>query len=308
MKLFHSVRSVLSAIAALLALSSMTPVVMADGNCFQCLSHSGCRQACDCTCSSQNLTLWTQGCGEDGNPIVICQNTGAVPPVWELASCTRGWCPEPPPNCSPNGDLCDDDNVCCSGICNDFTGECDSSESPLLINLASDSTQYRLTSAEDGVIFDLNADGYFEQVAWTNPDSAVAFIAMDRNRNGQIDDGTELFGTHSPLRNGGFAANGFEALLDLDGGIDASDWKIDEHDPVYNRLRLWLDRNHNGISERRELLTLREAGITTLFTGYRETNRIDKHGNRYLFQGIALVFRHGKVRERQVFDVVFATN
>ena len=68
---------------------------------------------------------------------------------------------------------------------------------PIIVDTANDG--YHLTSVEDGVRFDLDADGTPELVAWTRPGSDDAFLAIDRNGNGRIDDGTELFGNHTPV-------------------------------------------------------------------------------------------------------------
>jgi hypothetical protein len=74
--------------------------------------------------------------------------------------------------------------------------------SPIIINLRNDKLDLRLTSAVDGVPFDLDGDGALEQVSWTAPGSAVAFLVLDRNGNGIIDDGSELFGTATRKRDG----------------------------------------------------------------------------------------------------------
>lgn len=82
---------------------------------------------------------------------------------------------------------------------------------------------------------------------------------MDRNGNGQIDDGTELFGNYTPGRADGSditTANGFEALRYLQGttyGFARPDTVIDQFDEGFGRLLLWRDLNHNGISEPGEL-------------------------------------------------------
>ena len=98
--------------------------------------------------------------------------------------------------------------------------------SPILISLRNNSRNYRLTSAVDGVPFDIDADGVLDQVAWTSTDSDVAFLVLDRNDNGVIDDGSELFGTATRKRDGSLAADGFDALLDLDGGPAVSDGRM----------------------------------------------------------------------------------
>lgn len=80
------------------------------------------------------------------------------------------------------------------------TPSCDDDcKSPLLLSLRGD---YRLTSAHDGVQFDIDGDGISEQVAWTARDSDLAFIALDRNGNARIDSGTELFGDSTLLATG----------------------------------------------------------------------------------------------------------
>jgi hypothetical protein len=98
------------------------------------------------------------------------------------------------------------------------------------------------------------------------------------------------------------------ALADLDvasgGPIDG---RIDSRDPVYASLRLWLDRNHNGLSEFGELLTLSEEGVIALFTQYRESRRTDQNGNRYAFVGSALVEQNGREHRRVLFDVLLKT-
>lgn len=186
------------------------------------------------------------------------------------------------------------------GVWDFWSGSCDS---PLMIDIQNNAASYHLTSPENGVWFDLNANGIPERVAWTHKNSDVGFVVLDRNQNGFIDDGTELFGTSTLLRDGTRAANGFSALLDLDGGSSASDGKISETDSVFGELRLWIDSNHNGFSEPDELHTFADVGIAKLYTGYQETPRVDNNGNAYRFRGSATIVRRGVERERRMFDV-----
>jgi len=177
-------------------------------------------------------------------------------------------------------------------------------QSPLLINLDNNSSNYRLTSALDGVMFDLDANGHPDRVAWTPGGEHIAFVVLDRNGNGRIDDGSELFGNATPLQNGHIAGNGFDALHDLDDR--PSDRQINRADAIYPRLRLWIDTNHNGMSEPAELFTLQEKGLVAIFTDYHETQRRDTNGNWYRFSGKALIDRNGIEVPRHVFDVYFA--
>jgi hypothetical protein len=217
--------------------------------------------------------------------------------------CTCSW---PPPTCAQDGSACSSASECCSGYCNTDGGSCGLPGSPILINLKDNSSNYHLTSAADGVLFDIDHNGQPNRIAWTQAESMVAFLVLDRNQNGRIDNGGELFGNFTLKRDGHLAANGFDALLDLDGGPGASDGKIDRNDQSYADLRLWLDRNHNGYSEPDELLTLSDAGVDAVFTSYRETPRVDRYGNQYRYEGLASMSTRGGESPRKVFDVFFA--
>ncbi len=168
-------------------------------------------------------------------------------------------------------------------------GMCELPNCPLIIDTARDG--YRLTSVENGVRFDLNADGVPEQVAWTRRDSDDAFLVMDRNGNGRIDDGTELFGNFTPAYPNTpdiTAPNGFEALRFTESpsyGQSYADRQIDRRDAVYARLMLWRDRNHNGYSEPEELELLSRSGIEAIETDYRLSRKVDRHGNEFRQRG-----------------------
>lgn len=157
--------------------------------------------------------------------------------------------------------------------------------SPIIVDTARDG--YHLTSAEDGVLFDLDANGTPELTAWTRAESDDAFLAMDRNGNGRIDDGTELFGNHTPGSPDAAALNGFEALRTLHSpayGASTLDRSIDAGDAAFGRLLLWRDANHNGISEPDELMPANVL-LAAIGTEYREKRRVDRFGNQFRQQG-----------------------
>ena len=181
--------------------------------------------------------------------------------------------------------------------------------SPIVIDTAGDG--YRLTSADEGVVFDLDANGIVaEKVAWTEPDGDEAWLVLDRNGNGMIDSAAELFGSRTPAyadASTPITQNGFDALEFLEGpgyGRSKTDQIIDASDEVYARLRLWFDRNHNGVSEPDELVPLAEAGVLAISAEYKENARRDQHGNKFSLMGKAL-FRRPEGQEvwRHVYDV-----
>jgi hypothetical protein len=187
-------------------------------------------------------------------------------------------------------------------------GSCCCPPTPILINL--DGNHYDLTNAIDGVPFDINPDGRREKVAWTQPQSTVAFLVLDRDGNGIIDDGSELFGnyTYQAEPDAGSARNGFRALAVFDshsyGGN--GDGVITEADSVFPHLRLWLDLNHNGISEPLELRSLSSAGIAGIELDYRVSGRRDRHGNQFRYR--SKIIDQGKAGvSRWAWDVLVMT-
>lgn len=164
-------------------------------------------------------------------------------------------------------------------------------DDPILVNPQHDG--FHLTSAEDGVLFDIDADGDVEQVPWTRPGSDDAWLAMDRNGNGVIDNGSELFGNRTPAFAGQpepVAANGFDALdflQGLDYGRNIDDGVLDGRDEVFGRLLVWRDANHDGISQRWELETASHAGLVAIEVHAKESRRRDPNGNLFALRAKA---------------------
>lgn len=187
-------------------------------------------------------------------------------------------------------------------------GTCRMENTPIIVDVENDG--YELTSARNGVFFDLDADGEKERVAWTDPNGNEAFLVLDRNGNGRIDDGTELFGDRSPIYRDTpepRAQNGFDALLALekpDYGRVSADRIIDRRDAAFDRLFLWHDANHDGISQPGELMPVRDTKIVGVGTTAKEKRRVDKYGNRFGLKGLIYIERpNGKIKSQDVWDI-----
>jgi|GEM_PF-881630 len=204
----------------------------------------------------------------------------------------------------------------CQGTC--YEGMCDTSEcfqypdgsystncySPLLIDIGGHG--YHLTSAAQGVQFDLNSDGYSESLSWPR-DGDNAFLCLDRNHDGKIDKGRELFGNYTPLSDGTMAHNGFAALAEYDHaelGGNQDGW-IDHGDAIWSSLLLWEDANHDGISQPSELLGLDVAGVVRIDVRYGLSKRVDEFGNAFRYKGNSVVLENGKEHDRNIYDVFF---
>ena len=124
--------------------------------------------------------------------------------------------------------------------------------SPLALDL--DGYGVETTTVESGVYFDHDDNGFAEKSGWVGKDDGL--LVRDINNNGLIDDGTELFGNNSVLSSGQKAANGFEALADLDSN---SDGVFNSSDAAWNQVKVWKDANQNGEVDSGELLTLEQA-------------------------------------------------
>lgn len=155
--------------------------------------------------------------------------------------------------------------------------------SPIIIDLAGNG--FDLTSATNGVRFDITGKGYPIQLGWTISASDDAWLALDRNGNGTIDNGTELFGNYTPqpvTPN----KNGFLALAEFDKQQNGGngDGLITPADQVFVLLRLWRDVNHNGVSEQAELSGLLASGVTEIELEYTEARRTDRYGNAFRYR------------------------
>ena len=241
-----------------------------------------------------------------GGPVVDCEDDGydfttSGPSGADCCPPT----PQPPPT---------DPTPCthhCGGGAGGFPVEgctCSNWISPIVIDLLGDG--FDLTGAAEGVSFDIDGDGARDNISWTAADSDEAWLALDRDGDGRVDDGRELFGnfTAQPAPPPGELKNGFLALAELDRPASGgnSDGVIDGLDSVFSALRLWRDANHDGRSAPGELHTLPSQGVARIHLDYRESKRADAHGNQFRYRAKVGDAKGSKVN-RWAWDVFLVT-
>ncbi len=157
------------------------------------------------------------------------------------------------------------------------------------------------------VTFDIDNNGVAEHLTWIDGNRGDVFLVMDRNGNGVVDDGSELFGNGTPLSNGFVAPHGYMALQDLDAPSNGGngDGFLSASDHLFTKLQLWHDGNQNAVSESWELKGMPEGGLIWIDLRYSSFSRIDGHGNNLKFLSPALVRRGNRFVRTWAGDVFF---
>lgn len=186
----------------------------------------------------------------------------------------------------------------------DCGGCCCGPTSPILIDTTGQG--FYLTSAQGGVRFDFLDNGHPIQMAWTAPGTNNAFLVLP-GADGLVHNGKQLFGnlTSQPVSKN---PNGFAALAvyDLPANGGNGDGIIDARDAIFSSLRLWIDANHDGISQPEELHTLPSLGVTSISLNYKLDRRTDQYGN--VFRDRAQVNPGDPTNTgRMAYDVFFVT-
>ncbi|MDP1903945.1 MAG: hypothetical protein Q8M09_06845, partial [Pseudomonadota bacterium] len=170
------------------------------------------------------------------------------------------------------------------------TGHC-----PLVLDLDGDGLETVSTST--GAYFDHDANGFAELTGWAHKDDGL--LVWDRNGNGMIDSGRELFGDRTLLKTGAFAADGYAALAEWD---DNKDGRIDANDAIWANLKIWRDTDGDGYSANGELHALSAFGIQSLSLANTTGNVSDGQGNTRTHLGS---YTRAGGAGRQMGDFVF---
>ncbi len=145
---------------------------------------------------------------------------------------------------------------------------------PLVFDLDGDGIT-TMSIDDSNTFFDLDNSGFAERTSWIG--SGEGLLAYDRNGDGIINGGDELFGDRTLMKDGKtLASSGFAALAEYD---DNKDGKIDSNDAIYTLLRIWQDSDGDGITSAGELKQLVELGIVSIGLSYSNTGVTDSANN-----------------------------
>ena len=155
---------------------------------------------------------------------------------------------------------------------------------------------FHLTGPDNGVAFRETNGGPVMKMSWTDPAYHNGWLMLPRN--GRVTALEDMFGNFT-AQPSSTDPNGYLALATYDLNHDGV---IDGNDPVYERLRLWIDSNHDGVSQPSELHTLPEVGVTSLKVAYGESRWVDRWGNQFLYKSLA-----GDHKDKHDYDVFLLT-
>ena len=136
---------------------------------------------------------------------------------------------------------------------------------PLTLDLNNDGKISTL-NLSNGVYFDHNKDGVAFKSSWIGKEDGI--LVFDKNNNGLIDNGNELFGNFTEIEESKFAINGYHALSLQDTNNDG---KINSLDENFSKLKIWQDLNEDGVSQSNELKTLKEHGIKSISLNFTKS-------------------------------------
>jgi Ca2+-binding RTX toxin-like protein len=170
---------------------------------------------------------------------------------------------------------------------------------PLVLDLNGDGI-HTIGSSASTAFFDFDGSGSRTHTGWIGSDDG--FLVLDRNHNGQIDAGSELFSNFTPLANGRLAPNGFDALREFDSNKDGV---IDTKDAIWSSLKIWRDSNVDGHSDEGELVSLDALGIVAIRLGSDGTVRTLDNGNVVRGTGSFVQIVDGVQVERAMQEVWF---
>lgn len=207
----------------------------------------------------------------------------------ENGGCSNCECSEPPPPNLPGGEGPQGPGP---------NPNPDPPVDPIIIDLDRDGIETLGKSAN--IFFDHNGNGFAENTGWVGKDDGL--LVWDKDKDGKITSGGEIFGDHMLLEDGTSAENGFQALAELDKNGDGV---IDKLDDAYHFLQVWQDKNSNGVVDDGELMSLASAGIASISTSYKNSKYVDPQGNAHRQTG-TITYTDGKTGV--VADVWFDTN
>jgi hypothetical protein len=174
--------------------------------------------------------------------------------------------------------------------------------SPVVLDL--DGNGFNLTDAANGVRFDISGTGNPIQMGWTAAGSTNAFLALP-GADGLVHNGQQLFGNFTP-QPASDQPNGFAALAAYDDPSKGGngDGIIDARDAVFSLLRLWIDANHDGISQPEELHTLPSLGVIAISLNYKRDDKTDDYGNAFRYRTRVNPEEHTDVGKK-AYDIFF---
>jgi Ca2+-binding RTX toxin-like protein len=171
---------------------------------------------------------------------------------------------------------------------------------PLVLDLDGDGVE--TVSADVGIMFDHDGDGIRTGSGWVLSDDGL--LVIDKNRDGVINNGGELFGVDMVLSSGQKASNGFEALADFDTNEDLV---FDAKDADFEYVKIWQDLNQDGLSQSAELKSLSEHAITSISLTHQAVSYVD-NGNVISDVGSYQSTVAGATVERSIEGVNFVKN